>query len=88
MDSQVSIQTAISSLFQPVRTFKNPIHLSQEKHSLLIAKWWELNERLLRGSLCKIFSTPSAKFTPPPPRHLPVSQDIGVFQAMLSSRPF
>lgn len=32
MDSQVSIQTAISSLFQPVRTFKNPIHLEPEKN--------------------------------------------------------
>lgn len=31
MDSQVSIQRAISSLFQPVRTFKNPIHLEPEK---------------------------------------------------------
>lgn len=68
------------NLWEPLRI---PSTLSQKKHSLLIAKWWELNERLLRGLLVQnIFNTVcqvhTASSTPPPcfSRHLNFSSNV------------
>lgn len=68
------------NLWEPLRI---PSIESQKKHSLLIAKWWELNERLLRGLLVQnILSTVCQVNSPscaPPPcflRNLNFSRNV------------
>lgn len=88
VDSRGHIRTVISFLLQPVRTFKNHIDLEPEKTVTSPSKTVGVERTAPEGPSHKIFSTLSAKLTPPPPSRLPVSQEIRIFREMLYSWPF